>query len=295
MICNGPVCVFKSSALKFLFAFCSLFMIAVPPAARGQADERGIWDLWTKHKAADTNHLDIIQACEEYNKTHTGDPFIKVTETLVAWHLMKIKRYQDADKLLEKNLNKTTSKLGEGADLIASAWLSRIDIMRVRAVLQFYYRKEVEYPESLEVLANYSQLPKDVSFPMKDRWGKPWSYKLVGYKTIPNALNQKYSIRCSVLGLDSDLEETLGRPYGDRIKVKPLRPQKGSRPGLEFFEVAVGGEKEEDSAGSSVPKGAETVIYGLGTKKNNLLLCYIGKNILVFCDRDHWEIVGKPR
>lgn len=289
---------FKSNLLMRLascLVLVFLLTLVCLPNAQGAADERGLWEIWTKHQNADAKSEEVVLACMEYYKTHAGDPFVKVTDTIAAWHLLKLNKHAEAQSLLKRNLNRTQTSLGKGANQIASAWLSRADLLKIRAVLQFYYRKEVAYPDNLEMLANYKRLPKEMTFPLKDRWGNAWNYKLTGFKMIPNMLNQKYSIRCALLGLDSDLDAALKRPYGDKIKIKPLRKQKGNRPGSEYFVMAVGGEEDEDAVGTTMPKGAVRETYGLGTKKKNILLCYIGKNILVFSDRDHWEIVAKPR
>ena len=99
--------------------------------------------------------------------------------------------------------------------------MTRIDRERVKAALQFYYRREVRYPRALDELIAYKWMPKELAPPREDRFGSEWRYALVGFKSMSGLLDQKYEISASKLGKGSDLTEALTKPYGSMLRIRP--------------------------------------------------------------------------
>jgi hypothetical protein len=141
-----------------------------------------------------------------------------------------------------------------------------------------YYRKEVRYPATLTELREYEALPRELVPIAQDRFGKPWKYKLAGFKSVPKLFDQKYELQSGKLGIDSDLEESLAWPYGERIHITPVRMKSATA-----VEVVRGSNIE----GAKILLGAERRV-------DDVLLAYVGRYILVFCNQDHWMVVRKP-
>jgi len=270
-----------------------LTVVTAGTTTLGAGDERALWEVWKLHQDAPDDHEAVAAACEEFVKTHTRDPFIGVADTLGAWHLIKAKRYADGIKILAKYTDRPNDSLSRAANMVASSWLTRIDRERIKIALQFYYRREIGYPRNLKELAAYEALPKKLAFREKDWWDNPWDYRLVGFKRIPNLLNQKYRLRSSKLGEGSDLAEALALPYGSEIRVRPLAVNSALRHGLELIEMEILPEADENAT-ADTSRRPKTAMVGAGTMTEGVFLAHIGEKILIVCDRCHWKLFGKP-
>jgi hypothetical protein len=162
---------------------------------------------------------------------------------------------------------------------------------RIKKALQFYYRREIAYPDTLNSLAAYSALPKEMAFPMKDRGGNQWAYRLVGIRHMPGLLDQKYRLRSRMLGSGSDLAQALKVPYAERIRVRPLGVQSVVR-GRAIVKIEIL-STPDDSADIKDPKKNQTVLAGVDTWTEDVLLAYAGRYLILMCDRYHWKIFPK--
>jgi hypothetical protein len=168
----------------------------------------------------------------------------------------------------------------EGGKRLALGWMTRIDREKVAAALQLFYRKEVAYPQVLQQVNSHPKVPAEARPPMTDRLGKPWVYKLVGFKTIPNTLNQKYSLQSTALGELSDLKAAVKAPYGSSIQATPVQvvPAPGNSVAVKFNLGATGG----------------SAVIGQGASSGNLYLAFAGAQIVVVCDYTYWKVFPKP-
>ena len=265
-------------------------LLALPAVARatGQIatvpalDEKPLWELWQFHLASSNLHDAVAERCAEMAKSTHLYPLTLVAEGLGAWHLLKAEKQDEAVKLLDKLAAQPASgpSLPVAAANLGKGWLTRIDRERVRAALQAHYRQEVQYPDNLEPL---QKLPAEVRPPARDRYNKLWSYRIVNFKKLRGFQNQKYELSSNTLGARSDLKTELARPYGDAIRLKPVRIMSAT-PGRETitFERTVGDK-------------TETVHLSVGSKIDDIEFAYLGPRLLILGDGSHWMIMPRPR
>lgn len=261
--------------LLFFIPLSSYAQTVVSPEA-----EKALWDLWQAHIAASNNHEEIYSKCAEFSaKTHYY-PLTMVADGIAAWRLLKAGQQTNAVKILSKMENISPSfPLASAAATMGKTWLTRIDRERVRTALKFYYRKNVEFPVSLDALQN---LPAEIRPPFKDHFGKNWSYRIVNFKYVRGFKNQKYELLSTTLGTNSDLAVSLAKPYGSEIRLKPVKLMTGT-PGRETFSFERTGEKKE------------TVFIALGSSNNNVLFAFCGQRLIILSDGNHWSIITRPK
>lgn len=237
-------------------------------------DERGVWKVWTTHTNSG-DHASVVTACRDYGAKTNQDCLAVVIHGLEAWHLLKSGNTNGAIRLLEPMLT-----AGEGATPLQKAgaemarcWLTRIDREMVRLALKKFYVREIEFPDALEALKTLKikRMP-----PFADRWGKPWSYKRGSQ--IKGMEKQQYALESARLGRLSDLGKALSLPYAGRISLEPVRVSPISPDTYEF----------------SSPS-RKSVLLQEGTDIDGVTIAYIGANIIVLADENHWRIVLKPR
>ena len=276
--------------MVFPSRLCCLLLSALllSSAARG-ADEKGLWDLWKRHEASSSNHTALVHACRQFAERNPSDALLPVARGIEAWHLFQLGHVEEGRALLLPYLQGTGDAVRNGAGELARGWLTRMDIEQVKKSLQAYYREEVAYPSAVADVAAHPGIDKTLHPPEADRWGTPWRYRLVGFRGVPGFLDQRYEIASAKLGKTSDFLEALGIPYGDGIRMEPLRlAGSGAGPGalVEFRKTA---------AGEGSPTERQVFVLGEGRSWKGISLAYIGDNILVTCDRTHWKLFAKPR
>lgn len=260
----------------------ALLLLALFAAGHAAAQgEEGLWRLWSQQSS--TNDAAAAAAgCIAYARQQAADPFAGVARSLAAWNLLRADRRDEAAALLTPQIEPTTNALGQGLGQVARAWLTRLDRERVRTALQFFYRKEVRYPYSLNELRTDKRLPANLLPPERDRWDAAWRYQLVGFKHMPELKDQKYDLQSASLGELSDLRAALAVPFGARIALKPVRVRTAAIEGREVVEFARDGAP-----------GAP-VLLTTGTPADGLLLAHYGPRILVVCDQLHWRLFPRP-
>jgi len=267
---------------KILIVF--MILLAFPLLIKGQAvspeAEKALLDLWQAHIAASNNHTEAYTRCAEFAAKSQYYPLTMVAEGMAAWHMMKANEWTNALKLLTKMENiSPTFPLAEASSIMAKTWLTRIEREKVKKALKFYYRKNVEFPTTLEALQN---LPPEIKPPFKDRFGKNWSYRIVNFKYLRGLKNQKYELLSTTLGNNSDLTNSLAKPYAGEIKLKPVKLITGT-PGKETFSFERIGEKKE------------TIFIAVGSKNNNVLFVFCGQEIIILSDGNHWSVLPRPK
>lgn len=250
------------------------------PRAANAADERGLWTLWTQHREAPDQHTAIVDACAAFETSSPQDPFLAVSRTLAAWHLLKAGQRDAARARLVPLVSDRRSNLAVAAADMARQWLTRLDRLLVMDALRDVYRKDVAFPESLAAL---KAIPADRRPPLTDRWGDPWDYRLIGFKYLKGALDQKYQLRSVRLGDDSELEAALQVPYASRITL-------GSPTRILTAGTSVIAEFETEGT-----QGKRTQRISVGSRSAGILFAHMGQYLVVLSDGDHWSILPKTR
>ena len=261
--------------------------------AASAADERAVRSLWTIQASTTNDHAAVLAACEAFKQSYPVSPFGVVADTLGAWHLLKLGRTAEAATRLETIPRRSQESVTRGAYELAAAWLTRIDIARVQQALQLYYRREIGYPSTLADLAAYPKLATPQLFPLVDRWGLRWDYKLVGYRRLTGLRNQKYALRSQKLGAGSGLKEALAVPYGSQITLRMLRVR-STTPGREVVEMEIVSIPAAAADGVTLPPRRHTVMAGVNTWSDGVFLAYVGRQVILVCDRSHWKVFPRP-
>lgn len=238
-------------------------------------DERALWQLWVSHTNSISDHRAADAVCKAFLAKSPDDTAAVVVRGIEAWHLLKSGNTNEASALLNAMLaipGNATSLQQAGATM-ARNWLTRLDRERVKDALKKVYRRDVEFPGSLEEIKGLklAQLP-----PFTDRWDKPWVYRLES--SLKGMQKQQYVLESSRLGSGSDLEKALNVPYASRINLMPVR---ASQIGNDTYEFATPLQK-----GIFLPEGAE---------REGIVVAYLGANVIVLSDGTHWRIALKPR
>jgi len=265
-----------------VLAMAALGLSLSPAQAANEADFIKLWQL---HSKQPDQHATVIATCRDFAEKNGGDPFVVVAQGIEAWHLVKSGRQDEAVPILESHLSRAAKRTGAGADRLARGWLSRIDLASVKQALQLYYRKEVGYPESIADLEGHPGIPADSKQHLRDRWDRPWNYRLTGFTSVPGFRNQRYSIGCLRLGDTLDATEAADLPYAGNIHIRPTRTvSKGEANGVIEFATWIAGRE-----------AGKRFVLGEGSTSGNLLLAYIGEKLIIVCDRNHWKVLPKPR
>lgn len=246
------------------------------------ADEKGVWDIWKKTEAEPVNLTELIADCTAFKQANASDPLRPVIDGILAWAYFKSEKMADGAKLLVPVVNARNTPMQKATSDMARTWLTRIDRIVVKMVLQEYYKREIAFPAKVDdAIDKYADTIKASKV---DRWGKPWNYELVGFKHLTKVpKDQKYSLQSILLGEDSDYEKALEIPFGGRINIVPMKMGL-TTPGAE----SVYFKKADDEKSSPIH-------IKLGERVGGVALGYVGKNILVLTDGNHWKLLPKPQ
>jgi len=227
------------------FIFATLLLgLAVPVGCAQGADERAFWLVWQQHIENLEKHTETVAACRVFERQAPNDPLAVVVREIAAWHLLKLGKTAEAKAILTPIVTGRATALHNVAADVARAWLTRLDHNALQALLHQTYLRDVAFPAALDVLAAPpgSERPSPV-----DRWGKPWTYRLVGFQHLKGFDNQKYELQSQRLGSRSDLAKALAMPYAARISLRPVKLA-GSASGstlVQFTDDAASGSAAE--------------------------------------------------
>jgi len=271
---------------------CLLLILACGPvfAAPDPGAERDLWNIWKQQNAGTNAHAEIIAACQAFEKTYPNGELVPVLQTLAAWHQLQLGQVAEARSVFAKCLEPRGGGISRAATEISRAWTTRLDILDLKKPLEFYYRREIEYPPSLAKLAGYKHLPAEMKPTLIDRWKLPFDYRLAGLRTMKLLRGQGYIIKSQKLGDYSDLSTALSLPYGEAIQIEFGRVRR-QQSGGELIEVRSASTADKSLAG----KRLRPATLNEGSKFGDVTLAYIGSNIVVVGDVNHWKIYPKPR
>ncbi|MDD2599698.1 MAG: hypothetical protein PHO37_10775 [Kiritimatiellae bacterium] len=253
-------------------------LIAVTTHCRGQtveANERGLWNLWITGTNSAFQASEVAALCQQFKAAAPRDPLVVVVSGFEAWHHLKHNKHDEAIKIFNSMLveREPATPLQRAADKMARGWLTRLEREQVVTALKRIYRLKIEFPASLEELKTLADTPLP---PLTDHWGKPWDYRLES--SIKGMESQRYVLESSTLGPHSNLKKVLALPYADGLKLTPVRLVAGVKETVEF--------KTNDG---------QSAFRQLGSESSRITLAYLGSNILVLTDGNHWSVVAKPR
>ncbi len=273
-----------------------LFLALGFPMTGSAANERDLWKLWQLHMQNQAEHETVIAACKQFTDDNHLDAFTPVAEGIRAWHLMKLKRGNEAVAIMETHLKRRSGNLNGGAVQLAKAWLSRIDYERIELALKTYYKHEVGFPATLDLIAQHPRIPAKLHPPLEDRWGTPWKYELVGFKRIPGFENQKYELDCLRLGREPHATKVLELPYAGEIKLQPTRivTTRTKRQVLEYTQPTPASSTSAEDEDKD-PEPPKKRLLSVGSQSGSLYLAYLGEHVIVVCDRAHWAVFLKPK
>jgi hypothetical protein len=238
-------------------------------------NERGVWQIWAASTNAPDDHAAVVAACREFRTQAPQDPLVVVVTGMEAWRLLKMEHIKEATALLESMLvvpEHASYLQGAGAEL-ARAWLTRLDREKVRITLKKIYVRDIAFPATLEPIKTLkiAALP-----PFTDRWGKPWVYRLES--AIKGMTSQHYVLESLRLGERSDLAKMLTLPYAGQINLEPVRLSPVSPDTVEFM-----------------TKAGKSAFLQAGGALGGVTVAYLGSNLIVLADENHWRVVLKPR
>lgn len=262
---------FKGIGSVAVFLACTL-------VSHGQSikpDERGLWKVWCAGTNSAFEAAESLEACKEFAAGAPKDPFVVVVSGFAAWHYLKTGNTGAAVKLFESMLvaKESATVIQKAGDKMARSWLTRIDREQVALALKKIYLRDIEFPASLEPLQTIKNMPLP---PVTDHWGKPWAYRLES--SIQGMASHRYVLESAMLGADSDLKKALKRPYAAGLQLRAVRMVPGVRDTVEL----------KTGSGMSIHRQ-------LGQEANNGYLVYLGSNIMVLSDGNHWSVLPKPR
>jgi hypothetical protein len=133
--------------------------------------------------------------------------------------------------------------------------------------------RDIEFPASLETIKSLKGV---LAPPLTDRWGKPWLYRQESAITGLNS--HQYVLESTRLGSGSVLAKALALPYAGGITLEPVRMLSGSADTVEF----------------ATPAGKSAFLQA-GANLNGIAVVYLGGNLMVMADDNHWRVALKPR
>ena len=263
--------------IKLKVEVCLVLLLAVCVSVQAQpskSDERALWDLWCTSTNSAFESSAVMDACKEFREKTPKNPLVVMVSGFEAWHYLKMGDSGAAVPILNSMLvQRSVTDIQRAGDTMARSWLTRLDRERVVLALKKIYLRDIEFPVSLEALKS---LKSGSVPPLTDRWGKPWVYRLES--SIKGMATQRYILESSVLSSRSYLKRACKVPYASRINLKPISMVKGGRKRVEF----------KTSGGQSVFRQA-------GDSSNRINLAWLGSNIMVLSDGNHWCVMPKPR
>lgn len=273
-------CMRSRSSLAALLTTAVVLCLTADGAAQ---DEAALHDLWAGIATNPADHRAAITACDTYLASRKSDPLRVVAESALAWHLLRAGETNRAASVLQSLVTTSKAPLPEAASQMARRWMTRIQHQEVRERLRAYYADEIEFPDSLEVLAQHPA-GKDVR--LVDAFGDPWSYELKQFKVLSSITKQRYELASRRVGTRIELQTALGAPYGDGFDIRPVRKLDtvSGRPRIRF---EIDGQSEESG------KTLVDVVAGeRAPTERRIYFAYAGPRLLILSNGDYWAVLG---
>lgn len=254
-----------------------VLLVGVASASGAEAPtEAKVRKLWNYARASSANHAGILAACAKFDRDPSAGMFLPVSRGIAAWAETSQGRLTRAHKRWEEMIPRGSGPMATSSIEMARRWQTRLDRENIKAALQQYYLKEIEYPRRLKALQD---MQTDVPFSLFDRWKQPWVYRVQTPEHLPGALRQTYLLESERLGENSDLLAALGPRYGGdfQLKVKQLRTLEAGNREVTLYDE----ELDLD------------IVLSQRFGSGQLELTYVGTTIVIVSSGDFWIVVSE--
>lgn len=255
-----------------------LLCVATLTPARAATADGALWSLWQRHLAV-TNHAAMAAACADFATEPRHGALAPVAYVFAGWHLLRGGHLTNAVEVLTALAARGDTPVRQGCAEIARTWLTRVDAAVLKDALHRHYLRAVAFPKKLTDLRTEG---RQDAIRYKDRWGRDWTYRLVGFQSLPGLRNQKYSLRSPVLGDDTALAPALARPYAATIDLRPVRHVSGGAGHATW---------EFDGPAAESRK----VLLTVGAASGDTRFLYAGEAVLVLANREYCNVYLRPR
>lgn len=251
----------------------ALFLLLAPAPRAQDAGEAALWKLWQAVERNPTNAMANARLCAQFEQAPEAAALKPVARGLLGWHLLAAGKTMEGTKAFESQLAKDPAPLAAAANDMASRWLTRLDREKVKAGLELVYKRELEYPATIDTLAKLDPAARP---PLTDRFGNPWDYRREGMKHIKGLMGQRYLLRSSRLTETSDLATELAKPYASGLRIT-LEKDAGGESGMLILTAASG----------------EKLALAPGQSRGRITLAHAGRDIVVVSDGDCWRVLPR--
>ncbi len=246
--------------------------------SRETPNERMLRELWQQHQTNVTAHALITDMCARIEAQHPRCFFMPVVRSLAAWHYLQDGNIVDARRLLLKlESDVSDDSVKRAGRRMARTWLTRLDREEIRQTLLEFYATNVKYPETLDLLRAQNADRRPL---LKDRWNDPWIYEWTQFRFLALKPGQRYRLESRNISNTSDLREALSLAYGAGFDLEPRRITGGGDRAVVEFTYAAAPD--------------EPVLLSPGASYRGQFLVYIGDEILILANADHWGITARP-
>jgi len=262
---------------RVVYKLSCFFLIGVAYASGADVPiESRVRKLWNYARAGSTNHIEILSACAHFERDPSAASFFPVSRGIAAWAETSEGRLERARKLWGRLSTSGSSAMANSANEMSRRWQTRLDRENIKAALQRYYLREIEYPRRLKKLQDTEG---DFAIELLDRWQRPWVYRAQTPEHLPGALQQTYLLDSERMGDKSDLGAALGPRYGGdfQLRVKQLRTLEAGNKEVTLYDEALDLDV------------VLTQRFGSG----QLELTYVGTTIVIVSSGDHWIVVSE--
>lgn len=240
--------------------------------AQSAPDEAEAVRVWQAHSRVPADPAAVLVAGTRFEQQYPGSEWLPFVQGLTAWQAMTSGSTQAAVQAWERMAAAgPANPLAEAGRNQALRWLTRLDREQVRAALRTVYRRDVQYPATLEALRALSPPP-----PLTNRWGRAWTYRLESLQQVKGLSGQRYLLESPGMSGQSDLAAALEKPYRLPVALEPQRVESGAgkRPTLQC---------------------AGNLMIAEGSEYKGLTLVHVGVYSLIFTDADRWFLLPRPR
>ncbi|MBI2441576.1 MAG: hypothetical protein HYV35_09410 [Lentisphaerae bacterium] len=252
--------------------------MGLPSFGATVAEEQALWALWAAATNIPAQHEAGARACQQFQQTFPTNQLLSASQGLAAWHYLRLGKTNEALALLNAAASAAGTPVAQAGIEMSRRWLTRLDREKVRSALADYYRHNLEYPVNLQPLKKTSP---NSAVPLTDRWGAPWQYELTAFKVIKGARGQRYRLESKQLRESSDLAQALAEPYAGRIQLQNLS-------------ISTMGSGVRNVAFQLLGDKPEKVLLSEGGQAAGITLAYLGAQIIIFSDGDHWLVLPRP-
>ena len=247
------------------------------------AEEQALVSVWQLHRAVSNEHARVISACDAFAAKHADDSFVPVVRCIQGWRLLAAGNTNQAVRVFSSLVDQQGTDVARAADEMARAWLTRVDREAVIPALKAYYKAEVKYPPRFNALVDHPRIAGKVTYPLTDRWSRPWKYSAVGYKGLPGFVGQRFELTSNRLGEFSALEKALAVPYGSRLDLSASPVSSAGRSLMRMRFGALDGAPEE------------TVVVEEGQARGDIVVVYVSPKLVLVRDLLHWKLLPVTR